>query len=114
MDNLSTVDKLAGPNVSFIKRIHCIYNVCMCARMQCVCVLVCSVYLCSYAVCMSACMQCVSQYKDHLRQQSCEVKGSREQHVSCAHSVQLGSRVQMSHCTDVFPCTDVPMYRYIQ
>ena len=25
MDNLSTVDKIAGPNVSFIKRFHCIY-----------------------------------------------------------------------------------------
>ena len=24
MDNLSTVDKLTGPNVSFIKRFHCI------------------------------------------------------------------------------------------
>ena len=23
MDNLSTVDKLAGPNVSFIERLHC-------------------------------------------------------------------------------------------
>ena len=27
MDNLSTVDRLAGPNVSFIKRSHCIYVV---------------------------------------------------------------------------------------
>ena len=26
MDNLSAVDKLAGPNVSFIERFHCIYT----------------------------------------------------------------------------------------
>ena len=27
MDNLSTVDKLASPNVSFIERFHCTYKI---------------------------------------------------------------------------------------
>ena len=43
MDNLSTVDKFAGPNVSFIKRFHCImlsyrdlyYDYYICKKIDC-------------------------------------------------------------------------------
>ena len=49
MDNLSTVDKLAGPNVSFIERLHCILG--RCGKM---CTVHCPVAPCSNvsSVCM--------------------------------------------------------------